>query len=262
MLVHDDAFRIRSVRRCLKKRSATWWQLPAEHEILLIEDDVYAELHFDKQRPKPAKAFDRKGLVLQLRPRSPRLAPGYSIGLDGGGSLRAAVQRRKVTTSLATSVPIQNGIAQMLRNEGYDRHLEKLRQALRSSSRARRWLPSGKHFPAGFRSRRPRAAISCGSSCRSRWTRSRSIAGPSRHISASRRARCCRRAGQFRNCLRLNYGHPWTAQVDGRRGRAGSHHPLADLKKSGRLCRNRRPGSDLLLKARRRGALESLRHRS
>ncbi len=117
-----------------KKRDLV--ELLAEHEIPLIEDDVYAELNFDKHRPKPAKAFDRKGLVLNCGSFSKRLAPGYRLGWTAAGRFTPAVQRRKVTTSLATSVPIQNGIAQMLRNEGYDRHLEKLRQALRSQQGA------------------------------------------------------------------------------------------------------------------------------
>ena len=36
----------------------------AKANIPLIEDDVYAELYFGKTKPRPAKAFDRSGLVL------------------------------------------------------------------------------------------------------------------------------------------------------------------------------------------------------
>ena len=38
--------------------------LLASHDIPLIEDDVYGELYFGNRAPLPAKAFDRKGLVM------------------------------------------------------------------------------------------------------------------------------------------------------------------------------------------------------
>src|SRR5690606_32160363 len=38
--------------------------LLARHDVPLIEDDVYAELYFGARRPKPSKAFDRAGRVL------------------------------------------------------------------------------------------------------------------------------------------------------------------------------------------------------
>jgi len=39
-------------------------ELLAEHEVPLIEDDVYGELHFQPEYPLPALAFDKKGLVM------------------------------------------------------------------------------------------------------------------------------------------------------------------------------------------------------
>jgi DNA-binding transcriptional MocR family regulator len=194
-----------------KKRDLV--QLLAQHEIPLIEDDVYAELHFGKQRPKPAKAFDRQGLVLNCGSFSKCLAPGYRLGWTAAGRFAAAVQRRKVTTSLATSVPVQNGIAQMLRNEGYDRHLDKLRQALKSQQVAA--LASiRKHFPAGFRVATPEGGyflwVELPEKVDALEVHRRAIDA---HISIAPGPMFSARR-QFRHCLRLNYGHPWTAQVD------------------------------------------------
>lgn len=39
-------------------------ELLARHQVPLIEDDVYAELYYSQQAPKPAKAFDTQGLVM------------------------------------------------------------------------------------------------------------------------------------------------------------------------------------------------------
>lgn len=39
-------------------------ELLRRHQVPLIEDDVYAELYYGQQAPKPAKAFDTEGLVM------------------------------------------------------------------------------------------------------------------------------------------------------------------------------------------------------
>jgi len=194
-----------------KKRDLV--QLLTRHEIALIEDDVYAELHFGKHRPKPAKAFDRSGLVLNCGSFSKSLAPGYRLGWVAAGRFAAALQRRKIATSLATSVPVQNGIAQLLRNEAYDRHLDKLRQALESQQAAA--LASIKqHFPAGFRVAKPEGGyflwIELPEQVDALEVHRRAIEA---HISIAPGPMFSARR-QFRHCLRLNYGHPWSPQVD------------------------------------------------
>ncbi len=194
-----------------KKRDLV--KLLAERDIPLIEDDVYAELHFGERRPKPAKAFDRKGLVLNCSSFSKSLAPGYRLGWAAAGRFAADVQRRKVTTSLATSVPIQNGIAQMLRNEGYDRHLEKLRQAL-ESQQAAALAAIARHFPAGVRVAKPEGGyflwLELPEDVDALEVHRRAIEA---HISIAPGPMFSARR-QFRNCVRLNSGHPWTEQVD------------------------------------------------
>ncbi|MBE1189295.1 PLP-dependent aminotransferase family protein, partial [Escherichia coli] len=44
-----------------KKRALA--ELLARHQVPMIEDDVYAELYFGQQAPKPVKAYDQEGLV-------------------------------------------------------------------------------------------------------------------------------------------------------------------------------------------------------
>src|SRR4029078_2646751 len=80
-----------------KKRDLV--QLLEKHDVALIEDDVYAELYFGTQRPRPPKAFDTKGLVLHCGSFSKSLAPGYRLGWVAAGKFATAVQRRKITTS-------------------------------------------------------------------------------------------------------------------------------------------------------------------
>ena len=60
-------------------------RLLAEHDVPLIEDDVYGELYFGARRPPPVKAFDRTGLVMHCSSFSKCLAPGYRVGWVAAG---------------------------------------------------------------------------------------------------------------------------------------------------------------------------------
>lgn len=194
-----------------KKRELV--QLLAKHDIPLIEDDVYAELYFGTDRPKPAKAFDRKGLVLSCGSFSKCLAPGYRLGWVAAGRFAATVQRRKVMTTLATSVPIQSGIALMLREDGYDAHLARLRDALRAQQAAA--LQSlRRHLPAASRIAVPEGGYFLWVELASdvdalevhRLALQANISvAPGPMFSARR---------EFKNCLRINCGHGWTPQMD------------------------------------------------
>ena len=105
-------------------------QLLARHGVPLIEDDVYAELHFGARRPLPAKAFDEEGLVLHCSSFSKSLAPGYRVGWAAAGRFSRDVERLKMMTSLASPIPSQQTVAEYLVQGGFDRHLRHLRETL------------------------------------------------------------------------------------------------------------------------------------
>jgi DNA-binding transcriptional MocR family regulator len=129
-------------------------ELLNKHDIPIIEDDVYAELFFGRQRPKPLKAFDRKGLVLNCNSFSKSLAPGYRVGWVAAGRFATALQRRKLMSSLSTSAPAQDAIALYLRDGGYERHLSTLRRAL-AKQQATALESLVRHLPANVRISRP-----------------------------------------------------------------------------------------------------------
>jgi len=184
----------------------------AARDIPLIEDDVYAELYFGERRPRSTKAFDRKGLVLSCGSFSKCLAPGYRIGWVAAGRYALQVQRRKIMSSLSTSIPVQDAIAAYLRQGGYDRHLGSLRRRLlEQRDIALRALRA--HLPASHTVTRPEGGyflwlelpdIDAIAIHRRALDQGFSIApGP---IFSARR--------EFRRCLRINYGHEWTAASD------------------------------------------------
>lgn len=120
----------------------------------LIEDDVYGELYFGDKRPKPAKAFDTKGLVMHCSSFSKCLAPGYRVGWAAPGRFAKAVERLKLTTTLATSVPAQITLAAYLAKGGYDRHLRSLRHTL-LLQQIKFIEAIERHFPEGTRLNSP-----------------------------------------------------------------------------------------------------------
>ena len=60
-------------------------ELLARHQVPLIEDDIYGDIYFGKQRPKPFMALDRRGNTLYCSSFSKTIAPGYRIGWIAAG---------------------------------------------------------------------------------------------------------------------------------------------------------------------------------
>ena len=129
-------------------------QLLARYGVPLIEDDVYAELHFGARRPLPAKAFDQEGLVLHCSSFSKSLAPGYRVGWAAAGRYARDVEILKMMTSLASPIPPQLAIAEYLVQGGLERHLRNLRDALRTQHAEARALIE-QFFPKGTRMTEP-----------------------------------------------------------------------------------------------------------
>jgi len=188
-------------------------QLLEQHRIPLIEDDVYAELHFGKERPKSAKSFDTSGLVLHCSSFSKCLAPGYRLGWVAAGRYAQAVERRKIMTTLSSSVPVQDGIAMFLQQDGYDAHLQKLRRTL-AMQQAALLQALVVHLPDGYRLTQPEGGyflwLELPGDVDSLEIHARALEenisiAPGPIFSARR---------EFRNCLRLNFGHPWTPETE------------------------------------------------
>lgn len=104
----------------------------AEQQIPLIEDDVYGELYFSETAPKPAKAFDRSGLVLHCSSFSKSLAPGYRVGWTSAGRYRQEVERLMFLNSLSLPSAPQIAIAKFMQRDSFEQHLKQLRHTLRS----------------------------------------------------------------------------------------------------------------------------------
>ena len=184
------------------------YALLKQHQVPMIEDDVYSELYFSAKPPRPVKSFDTDGLVMHCGSFSKCLAPGYRVGWVAAGRFAEQVSRLKLMTTISPSVPAQAALADYLQHGGYDRHLRKLRHALESQQRAM-LASAARHFPRETRVSRPNGGYFLWFEFPERvdslqlfqhaLAQGISLA-PGPIFSANR---------QYRNCARLNYGHPW-----------------------------------------------------
>lgn len=185
-----------------------------QHQVPLIEDDVYAELYFGTEAPRCSKMDDPDGLVMHVSSFSKCLAPGYRLGWVAAGRYAKRIQREKMASSLATTVPVQIALTEYLKQGGYENHLRRLRLNL-ARQEAELAQAVEAFFPPGSKLTRPEGgyflwtelppgvdalhlhqqALDCGISI-----------APGPIFSAQR---------EFANCLRLNFGHP-----DGARSRS------------------------------------------
>lgn len=183
------------------------------YDIPLIEDDTYAELYFGRDAPLSTKALDNSGLVLHVSSFSKSLAPGYRVGWVAAGRYAQKIQRLKLSASLATTIPVQIALADFLRQGAFDTHLRRLRSALEVQE-ASMAAAIERHFPPGTRITRPRGgyfvwvelppATDALALHRRALDAGISIA-PGPIFSAKR---------EYRNCIRLNFGHPWSERLE------------------------------------------------
>jgi DNA-binding transcriptional MocR family regulator len=187
--------------------------LITKHNIPLIEDDIYGELHFGKNRPKTCKYFDKSGLVMHCSSLSKSLAPGYRIGWILPGRFGAEVKKLKRIQNISSPTLTQAAMAHYLQHGRYDFHLKSLRQALHTQ--CLRYSQSLiEHFPADTRISRPHGGFVLWvelapkvdvARLRTDAVRQHIAIVPGKIFSAS-----C----NFSHCLRISFGKPWSEDTD------------------------------------------------
>jgi DNA-binding transcriptional MocR family regulator len=184
-----------------------------EHQVPLIEDDLYGNLAFGPARPKTAKAFDEAGWVMLCDSFTKTLSPGYRVGWVAPGRFKERVQFLKyVNTSATPSLP-QMAIAEFVQNGGYDHHLRKIRR-LYGQQMEKMLEAIGRHFPEGTKATRPTGGmclwlelpggVDALAVYRQALAEKISIA-PGPLFSATL---------GYRNFIRLNCGNPWTDEIE------------------------------------------------
>jgi len=125
-------------------------EIAAEHDLIVVEDDVYRELAYEGHAPPALWTRDGEAPVVRLGSFSKTLAPGLRVGwINASGGLLERLSAAGVLESggcvsqFAASV-----VGRLLASGGYDEHLAELRRAYAARRDALAGA-LGSHLPAG-----------------------------------------------------------------------------------------------------------------
>ena len=183
------------------------------NNIPLIEDDIYGELYFGKNRPRTCKYYDTKGLVMYCSSISKSLAPGYRIGWAIPGKFTEQVKQMKRIQNISCPTLTQAAIAHFLKHGRYEYHLKNLRKALHTQS-LRYVQAIIKYFPPDTKVSRPQGGFILWLELNKKINafRLRSIA--MEHKISIVPGKIFSSGTNYTNCIRLSFGKPWSKEVD------------------------------------------------
>jgi DNA-binding transcriptional MocR family regulator len=188
-------------------------ELLAKHQVPLIEDDIYGDIYFGKERPRPFMALDRRGNTLYCSSFSKTIAPGYRIGWIATSRHMQRVLERKLAFTLCGPALPQAAFADFLSSGGYDNHLRRMRRVFENNI-AHMVRTVERTFPRDTRVTRPAGGfvlwLELPKPLESRLLFSEALGegicfAPGDVFSAS---------GRYGNCLRLSCGHSWDARIE------------------------------------------------
>lgn len=197
-----------------------------EHNVPLVEDDVYGNIYFGAGRPKPCKFYDEAGIVMWVGSVSKTLAPGYRVGWVAPGKFKEKIIRQKLVQTVSSPSLFSDVIADFLEHGRYDHHLRMFRKKLYAN-----YLQIQKsvtqYFPDNTKISEPKGGFMlwleldkriCTEDLYDEAVSQKLNFAPGRMFS---------QYNQYQNCMRLNYALEWTDRVE------------SDLEKLGKMIKNR-----------------------
>lgn len=200
-------------------------ELITQYNVPLIEDDLYGNLYFGGERPKPCKFYDEAGLVIWCASVSKSMAPGYRVGWVAPGQFKEKIIRQKIAQTVCTPSLYSDVIAHFLKYGRFDHHLRNFRNKLFTNYlQIQRAIED--YFPDNTKVSQPKGGFMLWLELDKRictedlydqaWVRKMNFA-PGRMFTQH---------NQYNNCMRLNYAMEWTDRVEN------------DLKILGKLVKN------------------------
>jgi DNA-binding transcriptional MocR family regulator len=187
--------------------------LISQHNIPLIEDDIYGELYFGKTRPRPCKYFDTKGLVMHCSSLSKSLSPGYRIGWTIPGKFFDPVNQMKRIQNISCPTLTQAAMAHFLLHGRYEYHLKGLRKALHTQS-LRYVQAIIKYFPADTKVSRPQGGFILWLELNKKVNAFKLRTEAMDHSISIVPGKIFSAQTNYSNCIRLSFGKPWSDEVD------------------------------------------------
>lgn len=188
-------------------------EIITQHNIPLIEDDIYGELYFGRNRPKTCKYFDKKGLVMHCSSLSKSLSPGYRIGWAIPGKFFEQVNQMKRIHNISCPTITQAAMAHFLKNGRYEYHLKNLRKALHTQS-LRYVQAIIKYFPADTKVSRPHGGFILWLELNKKVNAFKLRTEAMKHNISIVPGKIFSSSCNYSNCVRISFGKPWNDDVD------------------------------------------------
>jgi DNA-binding transcriptional MocR family regulator len=189
-------------------------RLMEKHNVPLIEDDLFGDLYFGKNRPTCCKTYDETGLVLLCSSFSKTLAPGYRVGWMAPGKFKDKVARTKYYHSLYTASITHQAVADFLENDRYENHLRKLRRTLhRNSLQFLRCISQS--FPDDTKMTIPQGGLHLWVELNKKIDTVELYNTAMANKISIAPGRMFTLRNQYNNCLKLNFGLLWNDKVEG-----------------------------------------------
>lgn len=183
------------------------------HRIPLIEDDVYGDIFFGKERPRPYSAMENAKDVIYCSSFSKTVAPGYRIGWIASAGYTDKLAAEKYATTLCGPTLTQVALAEYLNAGAYDNHLRGLRKSFAANIAAVS-KTIAETFPAGTRISRPEGGFVL-------WLELPDQINARAVFDLAVREGICFAPGDlfttsnnYQSCLRISCGYPWSSQIE------------------------------------------------
>lgn len=195
-------------------------QLCEEGGIPLIEDDTYSDL-VERDAPLQAlKSLDRTGNVIYCASLHKTLAPGMRLGWMVAGKSQARVAMLKYAQTRDNEEWSQIAAAEYLSSGAFDRHLRRLRSALRSQ-RERMADGIASCFPRGTRLHVPDGGITLWTELPERLSAKRLFDAVIREGILFAPGAMFSNSDRFDHFMRISCGYPYDADMEAAISRLG-----------------------------------------
>ncbi|WP_316838611.1 PLP-dependent aminotransferase family protein [Pedobacter gandavensis] len=194
------------------------------YDIPLIEDDLYGNLFFGTERPKPCKYYDEAGIVMWCGSVSKTLAPGYRVGWVAPGKYKEKIIRQKLVQTISTPSLYQEVIADFMENGRYDHHLRTLRSKLYSNCLKYQGAIEA-YFPENTKISQPQGGFMLWLELDKKLDTGELFDQAIKQKISFAPGRMFTQYNQYNNCMRLNFALEWNEKLED------------DLKRLGRLVK-------------------------
>ncbi len=135
------------------------YEICAEHGVIVLEDDPYAELRYEGEALRPIKSYDTQGIVIKLMSFSKTISPGLRVGAAIAD--KAVIHRfnlAKQGLDVHTSNLSQNIVSEFVRQGYYEPHVKEICRTYKAQRDAMEEA-IGLHFPAGVKMLHPMGGL-------------------------------------------------------------------------------------------------------